>query len=80
VVLTGQLLTQMTIKSGTYRRKGQDVVIDKGTYTKMVLEFADQVENFYKASLPKAIPTDDFDRKGYLTFWKEWRRLRTKFE
>ncbi len=55
---------------------GQEVLIEKKIYTKIVLDFADQVENFYKTSLPKTIPTDDFDRKGYLTFWKEWRLLR----
>jgi hypothetical protein len=60
--------------------KGQEATIDKEAYVKIVFDFADQVENFYKTSLPKTIPTDDFDRKGYLTFWKEWRRLRTKFE
>jgi hypothetical protein len=57
---------------------GQEVTIDKSIYTKLVFDFADRVENFYKASLPKTIPTDDFDRKGYLTFWKEWRRLRNE--
>ena len=57
---------------------GREVTVDKRIYTKLVSDFADQVENFYKISLPKTIPTDDFDRKGYLTFWKEWRRLRNE--
>lgn len=43
---------------------GQEVTIDKSVYTKLVLDFADKLENFYKTSLPKTIPTDDFDRKG----------------
>jgi mannosyltransferase OCH1-like enzyme len=36
----------------------------------------DDIEQFFKDSKPKIIPTDDFDKKGYLTFWKEWRHLR----
>ncbi len=59
---------------------GQEATIDKEEYQKMVLDFADQVENFYKTSLPKTLPTDDFDKKGYLTFWKEWRHLRDEWE
>jgi hypothetical protein len=59
---------------------GQVATVDKEAYKKIVLDFADQVKNFYKTSLPKTIPTDDFDKKGYLTFWKEWRNLRNKWE
>lgn len=59
---------------------GEEAIIDKETYQKIVLDFADQVENFYRTSLPKTIPTDDFDKKGYLTFWKEWRNLRDEWK
>lgn len=59
---------------------GQEASIDKDTYKKIVMDFADQVENFYKTSLPKTIPTDDFDKKGYLTFWKEWQKLRDEWK
>lgn len=59
---------------------GQEAIIDKEAYKFLVLEFADEVENFYKTSLPKAIPTDDFDKKGYLAFWKEWRNLRGEWK
>ena len=59
---------------------GKEVTIDIDTYRKIVLDFADQVEDFYKSSLPKAIPTDDFDKKGYLTFWKEWKKLRDEWK
>jgi len=58
----------------------QEATIDKEQYKKLVLDFADQVENYYKTSLPKTIPTDDYYKKGYLTFWKEWRRLRDEWE
>lgn len=59
---------------------GQEAIVEKEEYKKLVLDFADQVENFYKTSLPKTIPTDDFDKKGYLTFWKEWRHLRDEWK
>jgi hypothetical protein len=59
---------------------GQATTIDKDAYKKIVLDFADQVENFYKVSLPKTIPTDDFDKKGYLAFWKEWWKLRDEWK
>jgi hypothetical protein len=59
---------------------GQEAIIDKEAYKFLVLDFADEVENFYKTSLPKAIPTDDFDKKGYLAFWKEWRNLRGEWK
>lgn len=59
---------------------GQEATIEKEAYKKIVLNFVDQVENFYKTSLPKTIPTDDFDKKGYLTFWKEWRQLRDEWK
>ncbi len=57
---------------------GQEVIIDKDVYRKIVFDFADQVEDFYETSLPKTIPTDDFDKKGYLIFWIEWRNLRNE--
>lgn len=58
--------------------KGEKATIEKEDYKKLIFDFADNVEQFYNQSQPKIIPTDDFDRKGYLTFWKEWRRLRNK--
>ena len=61
---------------------GHDVeaIIDLENYKNIVLHFADKVEAFYKTSLPKIIPTDDFDKKGYLTFWKEWHQLRDELQ
>lgn len=59
---------------------GHEVVIEKEQYIKQVLNFADAVADFYKISQPKRIPEDDFDRKGYLTFWKEWQNLREQWK
>lgn len=47
-------------------------------YKKMIFAFAEQVEKFYQESLPKKLPTDDFDLKGYKAFWNEWKALRAK--
>lgn len=57
---------------------GEQAVIDKGDYQRMVLSFADKVQQFYEDSKPKALPSDEFDRKGYEAFWKEWKTLRNR--
>jgi hypothetical protein len=59
---------------------GQEITIDNSIYKKKVIAFVDQVEQFFKTSKPKIIPKDDFDKKGYVTFWKEWRNLRDKWK
>jgi len=59
---------------------GDMIVIDKEIYKTIVLNFADQVEQFFKDSKPRNIPEDDFEKKGYLTFWREWRSLRDKWK
>jgi hypothetical protein len=61
-------------------KNGAEVTIDDSVYKNIVIDFADQVEHFFKESRPKIIPKDKFDRKGYLTFWKEWRNLRDKWK
>jgi len=58
---------------------GQEVTIDIEEYKKLVLDFADKVEEFYKTSKPKLIPEDDFAKSGYLTFWREWKALRAQW-
>lgn len=59
---------------------GQEIIIEEKLFQKIVLDFADQVENFYKSSIPRIIPTDEFEKMGYLTFWKEWRYLREEWK
>jgi hypothetical protein len=58
---------------------GVQAVIDIKDYREIVLCFADRVQQFYKDSMPKTLPADDFDRKGYEAFWKEWESLRNKW-
>ncbi len=55
---------------------GEEGVVQHAAYKKLVLDFADAVEEFYKQSHPKNIPADEFQRQGYAAFWKERRKLR----
>ena len=48
--------------------KGNTVFAYYLQYKEEVLRFADTVENFYKESLPKNIPEDEFERNGYIAF------------
>ena len=55
---------------------GEEAIIHKKKYKKLVLDFADEVEKFYNISLPKILPIDIHDKNGYLAFWQEWQELR----
>ncbi|MCC1485530.1 hypothetical protein [Winogradskyella immobilis] len=59
---------------------GTETQVDFENYKSEVLNFVDQVEEFYKNSPEKEIPKDEFDRKGYLQFWKEWNEKRNKWK
>lgn len=42
-------------------------------YRKVVFDFVDKVEAYYKACQPKQLWEDDrVEREGYIMFWKEW--------
>ena len=51
---------------------GNRVEISTDEYRQTVFAFADKLENFYKSATPKVLPTDEFDRNGYIAFWNEW--------
>ena len=53
--------------------------IDFESYKFIVLEFVNEVENFYKNSLEKTLPDDEIDRNGYIAFWNEWKTLKTDY-
>ena len=55
---------------------GTSTLVPMSEYREAVFAFADEVERFYRTSRPKTIPTDAFERNGYLAFWKEWKNLR----
>ena len=54
--------------------KGNTVFVYYLQYKDEILRFSDIVENYYKKSLPKNIPEDEFERNGYMAFWNEWHR------
>ena len=59
---------------------GEKGIISKDEYRKIVIEFVNQVEEFYNKCTPKVIPEDEFDKKGYQAFWNEWRKLKNEIE
>ena len=74
---------QVTHKNGTVTLKtesGIETEVDFTEYKSQVLDFVDQVEQFYKNSPEKEIPKNEFDRNGYLQFWKEWNEKRSKWK
>lgn len=71
----------------TVKHSGRDVVLilESGTeitipleeYRQEVYKFADKIENYYKLCFPKKVPSNEFERNGYIAFWNEWHRRRT---
>lgn len=57
--------------------QGSSATLPSTEWRGAVIRVADQVRAFYDASLPKRLPEDDYDRRGYEQFWQEWMRLRT---
>lgn len=55
---------------------GYTVSIEPEEYRRAVYAFADRIEAFYKTSSAKILPEDDWERRGYQTFWNEWHRRR----
>ena len=54
---------------------GKETFVPMDEYRAEVFRFADKVEAYYKACLPKK-PHDEFSRNGYTAFWNEWHRRR----
>ena len=54
---------------------GKETFVPMDEYRAEVFRFADKVEAYYKACLPKK-PHDEFSRNGYTAFWNEWHRHR----
>ncbi len=70
----------------TVKHSGSNVILilESGTvitvpieeYRQEVYKFADKIENYYKLCSPKNVPSDEFERNGYIAFWNEWHRRR----
>lgn len=59
-------------------KNGYEEIVPLNEYKNEVFKFADMIEDFYKSSLPKTLPQNEYERNGYLTFWKEWHRRRNE--
>lgn len=55
---------------------GSQELVPMDEYKKEVFKFADKIESFYRLSLPRVLPEDEFYRNGYIAFWNEWHRRR----
>lgn len=55
-------------------------IVDNREWAIAVLGFVEQVESFYGSCSTKVIIEDDLDRKGWDTFWNEWRQRKEKIE
>ncbi len=70
----------------TVKHSGSDVILilESGTaitipleeYRQEVYQFADKIEDYYRRCSPKNVPSDEFERNGYIAFWNEWHRRR----
>lgn len=56
--------------------KGNEVTIDYNSYVETVFRFVDEIESFYKKCTEKSVPTDEYERNGYIKFWREWHNRR----
>ncbi len=45
-------------------------------WSRAVLRFSDQVQSFYDSSAPRDKLKDEYDRRGWELFWREWRSQR----
>ncbi len=57
---------------------GAETRVPIADYAREVCRFADEVAAFYARCTPKTEPEDDFDRRGWLAFRREWRRRRSE--
>jgi hypothetical protein len=63
---------------------GTSVIVSKKHYKKQIIDFADQVERFFKNSRPRRFGMLDGlsklgdEKPGYELFWKNWRQMRNR--
>lgn len=55
---------------------GTEITIPLEEYKQKVYKFADKIEDYYNLCSPKNVPSDEFERDGYIAFWNEWHRRR----
>ena len=57
-----------------------ETIIPFEIYKSEILRFVDKVQGFYESSKPKTLPENEYDKKGYLKLWKEWKLRRNKWK
>ncbi len=55
---------------------GPKTIVPIKEYQNTVFQFADKIEAFYQSSPTRILPSNKFDRNGYIAFWNEWHRRR----
>ena len=55
---------------------GTKAIIPFEEYKSIVFAFADKVKVYYDQCQSKIMPKEDWERDGYLAFWREWARRR----
>ena len=63
-------MVELETMSGTIER------VPFPAYREQVLKFVERVEDYYRSSLPKETPEEDYIRNGFIAFWNEWHRRR----
>jgi hypothetical protein len=58
--------------------EGESVTVPMDEYRAVVCRFADTVEAFYESCVPKILPENEIDRRGYEAFWREFHRRRDR--
>lgn len=53
---------------------GRETSVPLGDYAREVCSFADEVAAYYAACSPKPEPGDEFERRGWAAFRREWKR------
>ena len=71
--------TVIHIKDGVeiITESGNTTFIGLDEYKRVVFDFVDRVQEYYDHCSPKKVPVDDYEKRGYIAFWNEWRRRRT---
>ncbi|WAC02953.1 hypothetical protein N7U66_04810 [Lacinutrix neustonica] len=60
--------------------KGNKTKIPIDFYINQVIDFTDQVEQFYGNPSEKEVPKDDFDQNGFRQFRTEWNNLKSEWK
>jgi hypothetical protein len=58
------------------RKGGTQRTVLQRQWAAAILDFVEQIEEFYRTSGPKDPIENDHDRQGWSLFWEEWASLK----